>query len=134
MANNTPATLTNRPENHNGETTRNGASFFTPRVDIFETDSELYLYADMPGVRPDDIDLRYEQGELRLRGSVQPNEVKGSLLHGEYDVGDFYRVFQVHESIDASKIDAECKNGVLTVHLPKQEAVKSKQVPIRVQA
>lgn len=88
----------------------------------------------MPGVRPDDIDLRYEQGELHLRGKVQPNETKGNLVFGEFGVGDFYRAFQLHESIDASKIDAECKNGVLTVHLPKQEAVKPKQVPIRAQA
>jgi HSP20 family protein len=134
MAENTPMTVKNRPENHNVETTRNGAAFFTPRVDIVETDSELFLYADMPGVRPDDIDLRYEQGELHLRGKVQPNGAKGNLVFGEFDVGDFYRVFQVHESIDASKIGAECKNGVLTVHLPKQEAIKPKQVPIRVQS
>jgi len=133
MANNTPATVTNRPQNHNIESTRND-TYYTPRVDIVETDTELFLYADMPGVRPDGIDLRYEQGELHLRGKVQPSDAKGNLVFGEYGVGDFYRVFQVHESIDASKIDAECKNGVLKVHLPKQEAVKPKQVPIRVQA
>lgn len=130
MTENTPMTVQNWLERNSGESTRNG-NFFTPRVDIVESETELLLFADMPGVRPDDIDLRYEQGELILRGKVAPRETKGTQIFAEYDVGDFYRVFQVHESIDASKIDAECKNGVLTVHLPKTEAVKPKQVPIR---
>jgi HSP20 family molecular chaperone IbpA len=115
------------------EETRNG-QFFTPRVDILETDKELLIYADMPGALPHDIDLRYENGELTLRGKVQPREAHGNLIFGEYDVGHFYRVFQVHESIDSSRIEAEFKNGVLVVHLPKQEAAKPTQVPIRVQA
>lgn len=120
-------------KNPSAEATRNG-QFFTPRVDIVETESELLLYADMPGVNPYDIDLHYERGELVLRGKVQPRETKGHLIFNEFETGDFYRVFQVQETIDASKIAAEFKNGVLTVHLPKQESVKPKQVPIRVNA
>ena len=129
MTENAPAVIKNHSR---AEDTRNG-QFFTPRVDIVETDKELLIYADMPGALPHDIDLRYEQGELTLRGKVQPGEAHGNLVFGEYDVGDFYRVFQVHESIDAARIDAEYKNGVLVVHLPKQEAAKPTQVPIRVQ-
>jgi HSP20 family protein len=119
-------------KNPTAEATRNG-QFVTPRVDILETETELLLFADMPGVTPDDIDLRYEQGELILRGKVQPLERKAHLIFGEFDTADFYRMFQVQESIDASKIEAEFRNGVLTVHLPKQEVAKPKQVPIRVQ-
>jgi len=117
-------------KNHGVEETRNGA-FVTPHVDIIETESELLLYADMPGVRSEDIELRYENGELILRGKVQRPQVKGNLVYAEYDVGDYHRVFSVHETIDASKIDAEYKNGVLIVHLPKQEKAKPKQVAIR---
>jgi len=112
------------------ETTRNG-KFFAPRVDIYETEHELLLFADLPGVRPGDIDLHYERGELVMRAKVTPSQHGGPVVLNEYDVGDFYRVFQIHESIDASKIEAEYKNGVLTVHLPKQESVKPKQVTIR---
>jgi len=130
MTENTATLTKNQP---NAESTRNGM-YVTPRVDIVETDTELLLYADMPGVRPEDVDLRYEKGELILRGKVQRTNVKGNLVFSEYDLGDFYRVFQVHETIDASKIDAEFKNGVLIVHLPKQEAVKPKQVAVRAQA
>jgi len=112
------------------EETRN-ARFFTPRVDIFETDQELLLFADLPGVKPEDVDLRYERGELILRGKVAPPSVRGQAVLEEFETGDFFRAFQIHETIDASKIAAEHKNGVLTVHLPKQEAVKPKQIQVR---
>jgi HSP20 family protein len=133
MTENTATLVKNGANNRNVESTRNG-KYFAPRVDIIESEAELLLLADMPGARLEDIDLRYENAELVLRGKVQPTEVKGHAIFSEYDVGDFYRVFQVHETIDASKINAEFKNGVLTVHLPKQEQVKPKQVPIHVQA
>ncbi|MBI2804044.1 MAG: Hsp20/alpha crystallin family protein [Planctomycetes bacterium] len=133
MTENTLATVNPNGANARAEETRSGA-FFTPRVDIIETEDALWLYADMPGVHAGDIDLRYEKGELILRGKVQPGSPKGHVVFGEFEVGDFYRVFQVHETIDASKIEAEHKNGVLTVRLPKQEAVKPKQVAIKAQA
>lgn len=123
-------TATNRTDTTKSENTRNG-TYFTPRVDIFETETELVLCADLPGVSPQNIDLRYEQGELILQGKAAPHEHKGQLILGEYEEGDFYRVFQVHESIDSARIEAECKNGVLTVHLPKAEAAKPKQVTVK---
>ncbi len=132
MTKDTPTTIPNGA-NPRAEETR-GDRFFTPRVDIVENDKELLIYADMPGALPHDIDLRYENGELTLRGKVAPGDRSGHLIFGEYDVGDYYRVFQVHESIDSTRIEAEFKNGVLVVHLPKQEALKPKQVPIRLQA
>ena len=100
------------------ETTRSD-EFFTPRVDICETDKELILYADVPGVRPEDINLRCEQGQLLLHAPLPRNDEQRHFLLSEYEEGDFYRLFTIHESIDASRIEAECKNGVLTVHLPK---------------
>jgi HSP20 family protein len=123
-------TLTKRTETTSPEATRN-AQYFTPRVDIVETEAELVLYADMPGVSPKDIDLRYEQGELILQGKMTPVARTGHLILGEYEDGDFYRVFQIHESIDSTRIEAECKNGVLTVHLPKAESAKPKQVTVK---
>ena len=87
--------------------------------------------ADMPGVAPEGIDLRYEQGELILQGKVSPSRRAGHLILGEFEDGDFYRVFQIHESIDSSRIEAECKNGVLTVHLPKAESAKPRQISVK---
>jgi HSP20 family protein len=113
-----------------GETTRSGF-FFTPRVDIYETDQELTLFADVPGVSPEGVDLRFERGELILQGRVPRRQRPGQVLINEYEEGDFYRVFQIHESIDSTRIEAECKNGQLIVHLPKVEAAKPKQVQVR---
>src|SRR5262245_50130138 len=98
------------------EDTRAGR-YFAPEVDICESERELTLYADVPGVRPEDVDLRYENGELRLHAKVAPRRPSDEFLVNEYGTGDFYRVFTIHESIDSSKINAECKNGVLIVHL-----------------
>jgi len=113
-----------------GEPTRSGF-FFTPRVDIYETDNELTLYADVPGVPADGVDLRFERGELILQGRVPRRQRPGQVMVNEYEEGDFYRVFQIHESIDPTRIAAECKNGELIVHLPKVEAVKPRQVRVR---
>jgi HSP20 family protein len=104
---------------------------FMPRVDIYETEKELTLYAELPGVRPEDVELRYENGELTLHGRVQRGQPGKTMLAQEYEVGDFYRAFTIHESIDASGIGAECKNGLLTVHLPKVEAVRPRQIAVK---
>jgi len=112
------------------ESTRGGAHF-TPRVDIFENDKELLLFADVPGVGPTDVDLRFEKGELLLHGRVKPRGQKGQVLLNEYGEGDFYRVFNIHESIDSTRIGAECKNGVLTVHLPKVKAAQPRQIKVQ---
>jgi HSP20 family protein len=121
------------PENETetkGEPTRS-AFYFTPRVDIYETEQELTLYADVPGVTAEGVDLRFERGELILQARVPRRQRPGQVLINEYEEGDFYRVFRIHESIDSSRITAECKNGELIVHLPKVEAVKPRQVRVR---
>lgn len=129
MAENTSLAQKDRGEQLSSESTR--GVFFTPRVDIYETDSELTLYADLPGVGPEDVDLRYEGGELILHGRVKPRHADENFVLQEYEEGDFYRVFSIHESIDASRIEADCKNGVLIVHLPKVEEARPKQITVR---
>jgi HSP20 family protein len=129
MGENTSLSQKDRSEQTSPESTR--GVFFTPRVDIYETDNELTLYADVPGVSPGDVDLRYEGGELILHGRVKPRHRDVEYVLQEYEEGDFYRAFSIHESIDASKIEAECKNGVLTVHLPKVERARPKQISVR---
>jgi HSP20 family protein len=130
MADSTTLPQKGRTEQTTPERTRGGV-FFTPRVDIFENDTELTLMADVPGVRPEDVDLRYDKGELILHAKVQPHAQQGTPLLNEFEVGDFYRAFAIHESIDSTKISAEYKNGVLIVHLPKVEAAKPRQISVR---
>jgi HSP20 family protein len=116
-----------------GVEAKRGGTYYTPRVDIFENDKELTLYADIPGVHAEDVELRYERGQLFLHGRVKPRPAPKSYLLYEYEDGDFYRVFDINESIDSSRIGAECKNGVLTVHLPKVEAARPKQIKVHSQ-
>lgn len=130
MAETSSMTHKERAEHAAPERTRGGV-FYTPRVDIYENDNELTLYADVPGVRSEDVDLRYEQGELLLHARVQPRHAETDYLLQEYGEGDFFRAFAVHESVDSSRIAAELKNGVLIVHLPKAEAARPRQISVR---
>jgi len=101
-----------------------------PRVDILETGQGLTLYAEVPGVRPEDVELRYEDGELVLHARRRRCWNGDYLVH-ECTDGDFYRVYRVREAVDGTRIEATCKNGVLTVHLPKVEAARTRQVKVR---
>jgi HSP20 family protein len=104
---------------------------YTPRVDILERDDELVLFADVPGVKQQDVDLRFENGELVLHGRCAPRQPSGSVVAEEYGIGDFYRAFTISEQIDPEKIRASLQAGVLTVHLPKHERVKPRKITVK---
>jgi HSP20 family protein len=111
------------------EVTRNVT--FTPRVDILESEDELLLFADLPGVKEDDVDIRFENGELTLHARRQATDVGQGQWLWENVTGDFFRAFRISEEVDASKIWAELKNGVLTLHLPKVEAAKPRKITVK---
>src|SRR5438105_10971042 len=102
------AEITQVPQRKNEEVQEHGPVFL-PRVDICDTGSELLMFADVPGVRPEDIDLRYENGELTLKGKVKPTVQGKAMYRQEYQTGDFERTFELHDSIDSRQIHAECK-------------------------
>lgn len=106
---------------------------FVPHVDILENDEKLLLLADLPGVQSDDLDIRYERGELTLTARVQPRPMartSGPPLLQEYEVGDFRRTFRIGELIDAARIEADLRDGVLQLHLPKQAEARPRQIPV----
>ncbi|MFO0903896.1 MAG: Hsp20/alpha crystallin family protein [Pirellulales bacterium] len=107
------------------------AEVFTPRIDIVETDAELVLYADLPGVAPENLDVRYEDGRLTLEGRVSPRQSDVRYGVREYGVGNFQRSFAIGESIDASRIAAELSRGVLVLHLPKVERAQPRRIPVQ---
>ena len=111
------------------ETTRGGV-FYTPRVDIYETDDEFVVQCDLPGVQPENVELRFERGELTLHGRISPRPQPADYLFEEYGIGDFHRSFTIAAEIDADKISAEYKLGVLGVHLPKIPQAKPKQINV----
>jgi HSP20 family protein len=113
------------------EATRPGPTF-TPSVDIFETDKALTLLADMPGVNSKDLDIDLKEGVLTLSSNVAspegPEEV--DVLR-EYQTGNYYRKFNLSDVIDQSKIEAELKEGVLRLHLPKIEAAAPRKIEVK---
>src|SRR5436190_23682330 len=76
---------------------------YTPRVDILETEEELLLLADLPGVKEGDVDIRFESGELTLHARRAPAKRTGALLW-ENEAGDFFRAFRISEQVDTNKI------------------------------
>jgi len=103
---------------------------YTPRVDILETEDELLLFADMPGVREGEVDIRFENGELTLHARVAAIPENPRTFLNEYGVGDYFRTLTINEEIDPGKISADYKQGVLTVKLPKREEVKPRRISI----
>ena len=114
------------------ERIRSGETYI-PAVDIVEQGDELLLMADMPGARAEDIDIQYERGRLTVSARIaarQDGDTEWALR--EYGVGDFERSFQVGDGIDAGRIAAEVDAGVLTLHLPKAEAARTRKIEVKV--
>jgi HSP20 family molecular chaperone IbpA len=115
------------------ERTKPGPTF-TPAVDIFETDREITLVADIPGVKADSLDIDLRDNVLTLVGEVEAPEGQGEVdVLREYDTGKYLREFTLSEMIDQSKIEAELKDGVLRLTLPKVEAVSPRKVTVKVE-
>lgn len=116
---------------NNGDANRR-AMAFTPAVDIFERDETTVITADMPGVAPGDVDVTLERQVLTLRGKVKPYAPEGyRALSSEYRVGDYVRIFTLSDEIDQAKINAEFKNGVLRLELPRSAETKPKKILVK---
>lgn len=107
---------------------------WVPPVDIGETEDSLVLKAELPGIKPDDVEIRVEDNTLYLKGERKfEKEVKEENLHQvERSYGTFSRSFALPSSIDSDKVKAEYQNGVLTLTMPKREEAKPKTIKIDV--
>lgn len=113
------------------EQTRN-APAFVPAVDIAEYEDRLEMYADMPGVQADALDIDFEGGALSVRGCVTPRQDQNTnYLVREYGVGDFERQFRVRQDIDADNIEATLSNGVLHLTLPKSKEALPRRIQVK---
>jgi HSP20 family protein len=90
-------------------------------VDVLETENEYLVLADMPGTKPEEVDVRFEQGELSVHGRRATRKDEFTTYH---------RTFAVADTVAADKITAELKAGVLTIRLPKVESVKPKKIAV----
>jgi HSP20 family protein len=116
-------------------TTRSGESVgWTPSVDIFEDAEGVALRVELAGVDPKDVDIRFENGVLTLGGDrkLEREDKRDNYHRVELSYGTFTRSFSLPGTIDAEKIKAESKNGILTVMLPKKPEAKPKSIQVKV--
>lgn len=104
---------------------------FSPAVDIFESDKQIVLLADMPGVSPKDLDIDLRDDVLTLSGEITPFEGAGEQdVTIEYEVGKYYRQFTLSEVIDQEAIEANLDKGVLRLTLPKMKKATPRKITI----
>jgi HSP20 family protein len=105
---------------------------YVPPVDIVETGDALELYADMPGVTRDSVEVTLEQRVLSIRGSAAMSVPEGlAPLHLEYQPGDYERAFTLSDAVDPAGIEARVRDGVLHLKLPKAGPAKRQRIEVR---
>lgn len=113
-----------------GEHTRD-RDLFVPRADIYETDAEIVVIADLPGVDPKHVEITLERNVLTINASALEEDMQGySLVYSEFVSGDYQRRFVLSDTIDREKISASVKDGVLRLRLPKAAPAKARKISI----
>jgi HSP20 family protein len=110
-----------------------GAAGLRPAIDIVDLDESILLLADLPGVDRESIDVAVEDGTLTIAAerAVQPELQQGRLARGERSRGRFAREFRLPRLVDAGRITAEYRDGVLFVTLPKADAARARRIEVR---
>jgi HSP20 family protein len=102
-----------------------------PRVDVFENDNEILLFADLPGASKDGIRVDLEKERLTIEARRSELQQDGTELLAEFRPVDYRRTFLVPRGIEREKIDAEFSAGVLKLRLPRADALKPRTIPVR---
>jgi HSP20 family molecular chaperone IbpA len=105
---------------------------FVPQADIYETQDDIFVVADMPGVDEKSVDITLEKNVLTITGFVEMQEPDNyDLAYAEYETGHFERRFTLSNEIDRDKIEATVKNGVLRLRLPKAKEAKVRKIAVK---
>ena len=109
---------------------------WAPAVDIYEDQEGITLTAELPGLSAQDIDLRVENNTLTLKGErrLEKEDKRDNYRRVERYYGTFTRSFALPATVDTERIQAESKNGVLKVFLPRREETKPKQIQVKIDA
>lgn len=103
---------------------------FNPPIDIYETTEGLVLYADLPGVNAEGLDLQVQDNRLSLFGRVDSKIDPSQVIHQEYQVGDYLRSFILSDEVDHERITARLNNGVLRVELPRAHRPQPRRIEV----
>jgi HSP20 family protein len=111
-----------------------GTETWNISIDVVQKPEEIIVKASIPGVKPETIDLAFEDNILTIRAERKPDfeDEQSVYLVQERPTGSFYRALRLPETVDSSKIQSTYENGVLTISLPKAEEKKKKQIKIQV--
>jgi HSP20 family protein len=117
-----------------GPNSESSLTAWAPAVDIFETEHELVVKADLPDVDPKELDIRVENNVLTIRGErkFEKKVSEENYLRVERAYGAFARSFSLANTVNSENIKAEYQNGVLTLTIPKREEAKPKQIKVNV--
>ena len=116
-------------ERNEGEPTKAGV-YYSPAVDIYETDDAITLLADLPGVEKEGLDINVEDRQLTITGTVKAPEERFQAVYSEYGIGGYTRSFKLGDTIDQSKISASLKDGVLELVLTKADRLRPRKIEI----
>lgn len=108
---------------------------WAPAVDIYETEQNLVVKADLPDIKPEELDIRVENNILTIRGErkFEKKAEENNYLRVERAYGSFSRSFSLANTVNTEAIQADYRNGVLTLSIPKREEAKPKQIKVRVE-
>jgi HSP20 family protein len=117
---------------HGTDDVGNSVADWVPAVDIVEEDESFLLKADLPGVRPDDIDVNMEDGVLSLSGerTHETSSDSGGLRRVERVSGKFYRRFSLPDTANAEEISARSANGILEIRIPKVPKTQARRITV----
>lgn len=125
------------PESKNNESavvkreiTRHPQAYITPLTDIYEEENGLHVMVDLPGVDRDGLKIRVEKNVLTIEGHVEAKNERNYLFR-EFEPSNYFRQFELTDSVNQEKIEAELKNGVLSLFLPKAEELKPRSIEVK---
>ena len=131
MTNNNSLTTVNQAEVSSWEDILEREAGVEPLVDIYETNDDFVLVANMPGVSRENVKLKMEEGALSIFGKIDYEVAsQRNYILNENEIGHFYRKFRISNGVDDSKVEAKYENGQLIVKLPKHDRIKPRTIKI----
>ena len=132
MADDQELQVQQKREVEKGQETTSPTRAFMPTADIFETEDALTVVLEMPGVSKADIDVSVDKGLLTMEGRIDFKKYEGlQPVYSEYNIGPYRRSFRISGQVDQSKINAEMRDGVITLVLPKAEESKPRRIQVK---
>ena len=105
---------------------------FAPRADIYETEKDIIILADIPGANEKTVDITLEKNVLSINAYVEPVISSGfDVAYAEYEEGDYQRNFHLSDEIDRDKIEASVRDGVLQLRLPKAQGAAARKITVQ---